>query len=236
MPKLTKQFFKDAQIFAQKCVDGLNTAVSPFHSVETIKKLLEDNSFTQIKETEKWELKGGEKYYFTRNNSTICAFTVGSKCEGGSPPSSFKIIGCHTDSPTIRIAPISNIDTKGFKEIAVQWYGGGLWHTWLDRDLTFAGRVIIHNTETGKLEDKFWHHEDPIVRIPNMCPHLQSDSEREALKLNKETHLKPIIATSIIDQLMEEAEEGEEEKEKDESMIEKKHLKSFLSLIADGVG
>mmetsp|Transcript_31549 Transcript_31549/g.27945 ORF Transcript_31549/g.27945 Transcript_31549/m.27945 type:complete len:492 (-) Transcript_31549:52-1527(-) len=242
--KLTKELFKEAQTYSQKIVDGLNTSVSPFHSVITVKALLDAQNFKEIKETETWDLEGGSKYYFTRNNSSICAFTVGKKVAQGAAPDSFKLVGCHTDSPCIRVAPISEIDTKGYKEIAVQWYGGGLWHTWLDRDLTFAGRVVILNEDTGKLEDKFWHHKDALVRIPNMCPHLQDGEERTTLKINKEDHLKPIIATSIIDALMDpEAELDEEKKEENKEeakesrySIEKKHLKSFLNLIAEEIG
>lgn len=235
--KLTKEFFKEAQTYAQKIVDGLNTSVSPFHSVETVKKLLKTGDFTEIKETDEWKLEGGKKYYFTRNNSTICAFTIGSKCGEDSPPDCFKVVGCHTDSPCIRVAPVSNTSASGFKELAIQWYGGGLWHTWMDRDLTMAGRVIIHNEETGKLEDKYWHHADPIVRIPNMCIHLQDESERSSLVLNKEKHLKPIIATAIIDALMDTKEdEKEESKEESKYAIETKHLRSFLSLIAEEIG
>lgn len=238
--KLTKELFTEAQTYAQKIVDGLNTAVSPFHSVITVKKLLNAQNFKEIKETEAWNLESGSKYYFTRNNSSICAFTIGKKVQDGSPPDSFKLVGCHTDSPTIRVAPISNVDTQGYKEVAIQWYGGGLWHTWLDRDLTFAGRVIVHNEETGKLESKFWHHEDPIIRIPSMCPHLQDADERASLKLNKESHLKPIIATSIIDALMDpesyKEEEKKEEAKESKYSIEKKHLKSFLNLMAEEIG
>ena len=237
---LTKELFQEAQTYSQKILDGLNTSVSPFHSVSTVKTLLNDGGFKEIKETEEWILEGGSRYYFTRNNSTICAFTTGKKVKAGSPPDCFKLVGCHTDSPTIRVAPISNIDTKGYKEIAIQWYGGGLWHTWLDRDLTLAGKIIIYNEETKKLEDRLWHHEEPILRIPSMCPHLQDGEERAALKLNKESHLKPIIATSIIDALMDKNSKigDEEEKKETESRysIEMKHLGSFLDLIAEEIG
>ena len=75
--KLTKEILKEAQTYGQLIVDGLSTSVSPFHSVETVKRLLTTNNFTEVKETEKWNIEKGMKYFFTRNNTTICAFHVG---------------------------------------------------------------------------------------------------------------------------------------------------------------
>ena len=43
----------------------------------------------------------------------------------------------------------------------IQTYGGGLWHTWLDRDLILAGRVVIQNKE-GKLVERLYHSEQPV--------------------------------------------------------------------------
>lgn len=76
-------------------------------------------------------------------------------------------------------------------------YGGGLWRTWLDRDLTLAGKVIVN--EGNKLVSKYWHAGRPLVMLPSLCIHL--DPEREAFKINKENHLKPFMATQIVDQL-----------------------------------
>ena len=88
-----------------------------------------------------WNLESGKSYYFTRNNSTLVAFIVGAKAQDG--PSLFKILGCHTDSPVLKLAPVSKLTRSGFNQLGVQLYGGGLWHTWFDRDLTLAGKIIL---------------------------------------------------------------------------------------------
>lgn len=44
-----------------------------------MKQELATNGFTELKEADKWDLAAGGNYYFTRNQSTIVAFTVGKK-------------------------------------------------------------------------------------------------------------------------------------------------------------
>ena len=74
---------------------------------------------------------------------------------------------------------------------------------------------------------------------------MQDSKEREALKISKEEHLRPVIATSIIDALMDddskqtikskEKSDQEEPEQLSKYSIEKKHLKSFLKLIASEI-
>ena len=66
---------------------------------------------------------------FSRNGGTLHAFVVGDNAQSDVENMHFKIIGTHTDSPMLKIAPRSRrVDTRaGFEQINVQVYGGGLW-------------------------------------------------------------------------------------------------------------
>ena len=111
--KVTQELLTEAREYSREILIGLNAAVSHFHAVNYCKSLLANNGFTEIKETEKWDLESGKGYYFTRNGSTICAFLTGAKCKQEGVHM-FKIVGCHTDSPVLKIAPRSKKETLGY--------------------------------------------------------------------------------------------------------------------------
>ena len=133
----------------------------------------------------------GNKYYYTLNGSSLVAFTIGKKYKPGN---GFKIIGGHTDSPNLKVKPNSKRgENSGCIQLSVECYGGGLWHTWFDRDLGISGRVLVKNG--NKIEPKLVKITSPIARISTICIHLQTAEERSAFKVNKEEHLTPIIGT-----------------------------------------
>jgi aspartyl aminopeptidase len=136
----------------------------------------------------------GNSYYFTRNKSTIVAFTLGQKVNEGVE--NFKIVGCHTDSPVLKLAPHSKQENKcGFQQMNIQCYGGGLWRTWFDRDLGLAGKVIIQDDDK-KLTSMLWDSKQAVMNVPSLCIHLDRE---DSFKPNKESHLKPILASACID-------------------------------------
>lgn len=123
---------------------------------------------------------------------------MGGKYTAGS--GGFKVIGGHTDSPNLRIKPRSKRSGKKDHSILVgcETYGGGLWHTWFDRDLGICGRVFCRQAD-GTITQKLIKIERAILRIPNLAIHLQTADERKAFAVNKEDHLSPILAGKIED-------------------------------------
>ncbi|KAJ1642842.1 hypothetical protein IWQ61_010590, partial [Dispira simplex] len=178
------------KMYAQRFLDFVNYSSSPFHAVEACRQRLVDQGFEELKERHSWQLKPNHKYFFTRNASSIVAFAVGGHFRPGQGVS---IVAAHTDSPCLKLKPISKIDRVGYLQVGVQCYGGGLWHTWFDRDLSVAGRVMVAEPD-GSFSHRLVKVSKPILRIPNLAIHLDR-SVNEGFKFNKEIHLTPILAT-----------------------------------------
>lgn len=183
---------------AKEFVDFMNQAVTPFHAVQTVAQMLQKAGFLQLDEGKVWpDLSPGGKYYLTRNGTSIVAFSVGGKFD---PACGVKIVGAHTDSPNFLLKPHTKSASANYQRVAVQCYGGGLWHSWFDRDLTVAGRVVVLR---DRLEEIIVKIDKPIMRIPNLAIHLTSAKEREGFSPNKETHLIPVICTEIAQKIAE---------------------------------
>jgi aspartyl aminopeptidase len=69
-------------------------------------------------------------------------------------------------------------------------YGGGLWHTWFDRDLGIAGKVIL-KSENGGLFTRLLRIDSPVARIPNLAIHLTDRSTPFSPNLHE--HCKAIL-------------------------------------------
>ena len=180
---------------AERACAFLTAATDPFHAVRAAVAKLESAGFQPLQNksfTTQIIQKGG-KYYYTVHHSTLVAFTVGKHYEAGQ--GGFLIIGGHTDSPNLKVKPRSKKPSKGGTlQLGVECYGGGLWHTWFDRDLSISGKVLVRDETTGKIAHKLVQLKDPIARVSTLCIHLQSPEERIAFKVNKEDHTSPIIA------------------------------------------
>lgn len=102
--------------------------------------------------------------------------------------------------------PVSSLKKAGYLSVGVETYGGGLWYSWLDRDLSIAGRAIVEKAPAvpggaPTFESRLVRVSKPILRIPSLAIHLNREVNTEGLKLNAETHLAPVLATAVKDQL-----------------------------------
>lgn len=200
--------FEQAIPTAKRFIEFVNRSKSPWHAVQSVRERLEKSGYKRLNERMEWtreQLKPNSKYYFTRNQSTIVAFSIGGKYRPGN---AFKVIGAHTDSPDLRIKPNSAQTSQGYQQVGVQTYGGGLWHTWFDRDLTIAGRAIVRTGDGSSFEHRLFEVGKPILRIPNLAIHLNRGVNDEGFKFNKEKHLLPIIGTAVKEQLLDKKNDG----------------------------
>lgn len=162
------------------------TLVQAYHATKSAAERFEKAGFKLIRERDSWAstLRPGGKYYLTRNASTIVAFTIGRKWRPGNPVA---IVGAHTDSPCLRIKPVSKKSNVGFIQVGVETYGGGIWTSWFDRDLSIAGRVLVK--EGDNFVQKLIKVEKPLLRIPTLAIHLHRQTNFDP---NKESELFPI--------------------------------------------
>ncbi|EGD72847.1 aspartyl aminopeptidase [Salpingoeca rosetta] len=180
----------DFKASADKFIKFVNASPSPFHAVQASKAALIEAGFKEIRERDAWETKPLGKYFFTRNQSTLVAFAVGGNFKPGN---AFTVIGAHTDSPCLKVKPNSKLSKAGYLSVGVECYGGGLWNTWFDRDLSLAGRVMVRQPD-GNFAHKLIRVDKPILRVPNLAIHLNRGIYSDGFKYNKETHLPAILA------------------------------------------
>ena len=174
------------QTEAERLLQFIENSPSCFHVVKNTADQLKENGFTELYETEKWDLKQGGKYFVTRNYSSVIAFVLPKQ-----GLNAYQLICSHTDSPTFKVKEQTEMNVDGkYTKLNVEKYGGMLMAPWFDRPLSVAGRVMVQ-TEYG-IEQKLVHVDRDLLMIPNVAIHMNR-GVNDGYKYNEQTDLCPLF-------------------------------------------
>lgn len=178
----------DKKDFNEGLLGFLDASPTPFHATQNMSMMFENAGFTKLDEENKWNLQEGEKYYVTRNDSSVIAFTYPRNSKD------YTMVGAHTDSPNLKLKPNPVIKEHGVIKFGVEPYGGLLLNPWFDRDLSLAGRISYLNS-AGEIKDILIDVKKAIAIIPSLAIHLDENANQERT-VNKQTDICPILTTS----------------------------------------
>ncbi|MBI4822368.1 MAG: M18 family aminopeptidase [Deltaproteobacteria bacterium] len=174
---------------ARDLLSFIDSSPTPYHAVKEVVRRLEAAGFARLEEGAEWKLAPCELRYVIKNETTIVAFQVG---EASPAEAGFVMIGAHTDSPVLKLKPNAAYSQSGFRQIGVEVYGGVLLSTWLDRDLSIAGRLSV--LRNGRIESALVDLGRPVLRIPNLAIHLNREVNKAGLILDPQKNLPPLFA------------------------------------------
>lgn len=166
----------------------LDASRSPYHATSSAASALVDAGFVPLSLTEPWPTVPDAG--FVVSGASLVAFRLAVPSVAPTVGTGFRIIGAHTDSPCLRVKPNPDTGAFGWKQLAVEVYGGVLLNSWLDRDLGIAGRVVLTD---GSVADVTV--DAPVCRVPQLAIHLDREVNERGLVLDKQQHLTPVWGT-----------------------------------------
>jgi len=172
----------------------VDASPTPFHLVGEMVRRLAGAGFTELAEVDRWDLSPGDQRYVVRDGGSVVAFRVGA---APLADAGVRLVGTHTDSPTFKVRPRYDVRRAGLKLVGVEPYGGLLAHTWLDRELTVAGRLA---TRDGALHRVVLP--GAPLRLPSLAIHLDR-GVRDGLVLDPQRQLVPVWGYDGADDLVE---------------------------------
>lgn len=175
----------------KRLLSFLDASPVNFLAVKNITEELQQHGYHRIDTTEALgTVKAGDKFFVTKNDSSIYAFQIGRKplAETG-----FHMICAHCDSPTFRIKPHAEIDCEGgIVKLNTEVYGGPIMSTWFDRPLTLAGRVIVKGKDVMSPTTLLLHVKRPLLQISNLAIHFNRQVN-DGVKLSRQKDVLPIL-------------------------------------------
>jgi aspartyl aminopeptidase len=172
----------DASV-ALDLADFITRSPSPFHVTAEVARRLSAAGFSPAAGAADAESARG---YLVRDGSVL-AWSVPDSVSESTP---VRIVAAHTDSPTFKLKPRPDAGAAGWLQAGTEVYGGPLFNSWLDRDLGVAGRLALLDGSTVLINA-----DEPLLRIPQLAPHLDRGVNQRGLVLDPQRHLTPVWGT-----------------------------------------
>lgn len=175
----------------KRLLSFLDASPVNFLAVKNLTEELQQHGYRRIDTTEALgTVKAGDKFFVTKNDSSIYAFQIGRKALAET---GFHMICAHCDSPTFRIKPHAEIDCEGgIVKLNTEVYGGPIMSTWFDRPLTLAGRVIVKSKDVMSPTTLLLHVKHPLLQISNLAIHFNRQVN-DGVKLSRQKDVLPIL-------------------------------------------
>lgn len=159
-----------------------------YQAVEELKKMFISSGYVELKEQEKWNIKLGGKYFFSRNMSSIMAFSLPEKELRG-----FHIGAAHLDSPTFKVKPNGILEKGAYVKLNTEVYGSPIYSSWMDRPLGLAGRIMLE--DKNGIVTKLVNITRPVAVIPHLPIHYNRNTNT-GTELNPQVDMLPILGES----------------------------------------
>lgn len=170
------------------CTDELKNyimaGVSPFHVVKESGRILKENGFQALDYSGDWNLEPGRGYYVSPYPSMLIAFRIGDE--------QVRIETAHTDQPVLRLKPRPTINRQGNLVANVESYGGMILHTWFDRPLALAGKVVCRSEDVFRPNVFLYDSGRPVAVVPSLAIHMDRDVNRKN-ELRVQENLLPLV-------------------------------------------
>lgn len=171
---------------SKELLDFIEKSYSNFHVIYNMKEELNRQGFTELLESDKWELQEGGRYYVSRNETSLIAFKIPKKEFTG-----FNIMASHSDFPTFKLKENAEMCVEEqYVKLNVERYGGMICAPWFDRPLSVAGRLLVK--EDGKIVTKLVHVDRDLVMIPNLAIHMNREVN-DGYKYNPQVDMLPLF-------------------------------------------
>ena len=175
----------------KRLLSFLDASSVNFLAVKNIADTLLANGFRRVDPSQPLgEVKSGDRFFVTKNDSSVFAFRIGNKpiADAG-----FHMICAHCDSPTFRIKPNAEMLTEGgIVKLNTEVYGGPIMSTWFDRPLTLAGRVIVRGEDVMQPQTLLLHIKRPLLQISNLAIHFNRQVN-DGVALSKQKDVLPLL-------------------------------------------